>query len=66
MQLLVLATVAHLAYGRPQAILPAGLTAAACPNYPFCGAQVSYSTLLYSTLLYYIVMYYTLVYCTVL
>jgi len=39
MQLLVLATVAHLAYGRPQAILPAGLTAAACPNYPFCGAQ---------------------------
>merc|ERR1711890_131816 len=24
---------------RPQAALPAGLTAAACPNYPFCGAQ---------------------------
>merc|ERR1711988_1948273 len=23
--------------GRPQ--LPAGLSAAACPNYPFCGAQ---------------------------
>merc|ERR1712098_999572 len=39
MQLLVLATVATLAYGRPQAVLPAGLTAAACPNYPFCGAQ---------------------------
>merc|ERR1711962_1540016 len=39
MQFLVLATVATLAYGRPQAVLPAGLTAAACPNYPFCGAQ---------------------------
>merc|ERR1711962_784378 len=39
MQFLVLATVATLAYGRPQAVLPAGLTAAVCPNYPFCGAQ---------------------------
>merc|ERR1712112_206514 len=39
MQFLVLATVASLAYARPQAVLPAGLTAAACPNYPFCGAQ---------------------------
>merc|ERR1712090_37208 len=39
MQYLVLATVAALASARPQAVLPAGLTAAACPNYPFCGAQ---------------------------
>merc|ERR1712080_633797 len=39
MQFLVLATVATLSYARPQAALPAGLTAAACPNYPFCGAQ---------------------------
>jgi hypothetical protein len=30
--------VTTLAAGRPQLQLPAGLTAAACPNYPFCGA----------------------------
>merc|ERR1712226_821358 len=39
MQYLVLATVATLASARPQAVLPAGLSAAACPNYPFCGAE---------------------------
>merc|ERR1712198_648061 len=36
MQSLVLAAVLSLAAARPQ--LPAGLSAAACPNYPFCGA----------------------------
>merc|ERR1711954_243742 len=35
----VLAALLGLAAARPQAVLPAGLTAAACPNYPFCGAQ---------------------------
>merc|ERR1712072_999728 len=33
----VLAALLGAASGLPQ--LPAGLTAAACPNYPFCGAQ---------------------------
>merc|ERR1712243_48776 len=37
MQSLVLAAVLSVAAARPQ--LPAGLSAAACPNYPFCGAQ---------------------------
>merc|ERR1712233_288206 len=36
MQSLVLAAVLSLAAARPQ--LPAGLSAAECPNYPFCGA----------------------------
>merc|ERR1712116_89252 len=36
MQSLVLAAVLSLAAARPQ--LPAGLSAAQCPNYPFCGA----------------------------
>merc|ERR1711942_432338 len=36
MQSLVLAAVLTLCSARPQ--LPAGLSAAACPNYPFCGA----------------------------
>merc|ERR1712130_664908 len=36
MQSLVLAAALSLAAARPQ--LPAGLSAAACPNYPFCGA----------------------------
>merc|ERR1712029_551212 len=35
----VLAALLGVAAGRPQAVLPAGLTASACPNYPFCGAQ---------------------------
>merc|ERR1711911_141567 len=34
----VLAALLGLAAARPQAPLPAGLSAAACPNYPFCGA----------------------------
>lgn len=38
MRSLVLAAVVALAAGRPQVQLPAGLSAAACPNYPFCGA----------------------------
>lgn len=33
----VLAALLGLAAARPQAPLPAGLSAAACPNYPFCG-----------------------------
>merc|ERR1712112_638597 len=37
MQSLVLAAVLSLAAARPQ--LPAGLSAAECPNYPFCGAS---------------------------
>merc|ERR1739842_216307 len=36
MQSLVLAAVLSLAAARPQ--LPAGLSPAECPNYPFCGA----------------------------
>merc|ERR1712013_469190 len=35
----VLAALLGLAAARPQAVLPAGLSAAACPNYPFCGAE---------------------------
>merc|ERR1711892_1439814 len=35
----VLAALIGVAAARPQAVLPAGLSAAACPNYPFCGAQ---------------------------
>lgn len=35
----VLAAVVGLASSRPQLQLPAGLSAAACPNYPFCGAS---------------------------
>merc|ERR1711864_52358 len=38
MQSLVLAAVLTLCSARPQLQLPAGLSAAACPNYPFCGA----------------------------
>jgi len=38
MQSLVLAAVLSLAAARPQLQLPAGVSAAACPNYPFCGA----------------------------
>ena len=34
---IVLAALLGVAAARPQ--LPAGLSAAACPNYPFCGAQ---------------------------
>ena len=34
----VLAALLGLTAARPQAPLPAGLSAAACPNYPFCGA----------------------------
>merc|ERR1711942_43940 len=37
MQSLVLAAVLTLCSCMPQ--LPAGLSAAACPNYPFCGAS---------------------------
>ena len=33
---IVLAALLGVAAARPQ--LPAGLSAAACPNYPFCGA----------------------------
>merc|ERR1712183_852138 len=36
---LVLAALLGVAAARPQAVLPAGLSAAACPNYPFCGAE---------------------------
>merc|ERR1711931_36520 len=35
---IVLAALLGVAAARPQAVLPAGLSAAACPNYPFCGA----------------------------
>eukprot|EP00091_Calanus_sinicus_P018339 TRINITY_DN4147_c0_g1_i6.p1 TRINITY_DN4147_c0_g1~~TRINITY_DN4147_c0_g1_i6.p1 ORF type:complete len:175 (-),score=86.43 TRINITY_DN4147_c0_g1_i6:120-590(-) len=35
----VLAALIGVAAARPQAVLPAGLSAAACPNYPFCGAE---------------------------
>merc|ERR1712117_95687 len=35
----VLAALLGVAAARPQAVLPAGLSAAACPNYPFCGAE---------------------------
>merc|ERR1712212_1396859 len=36
---IVLAALLGVAAARPQAVLPAGLSAAACPNYPFCGAE---------------------------
>eukprot|EP00090_Calanus_glacialis_P032505 TRINITY_DN53858_c0_g1_i1.p1 TRINITY_DN53858_c0_g1~~TRINITY_DN53858_c0_g1_i1.p1 ORF type:complete len:144 (+),score=41.65 TRINITY_DN53858_c0_g1_i1:111-542(+) len=35
----VLAALIGVAAARPQAVLPAGLSAAACPNYPFCGFE---------------------------
>merc|ERR1712228_264231 len=35
----VLAALIGAAAARPQAVLPAGLSAAVCPNYPFCGAE---------------------------
>merc|ERR1712026_223586 len=35
----VLAALIGVAAARPQAVLPAGLSAAVCPNYPFCGAS---------------------------
>ena len=35
----VLAALIGVAAARPQAVLPAGLSAAVCPNYPFCGAE---------------------------
>merc|ERR1712055_1045125 len=38
MQSLGLAAGLSLAAARPQLQLPAGLSAAQCPNYPFCGA----------------------------
>ena len=37
----VLAALLGIASARPQ--LPAGVSAIACPNYPFCGAQVRFS-----------------------
>merc|ERR1712212_339973 len=36
---IVLAALLGVAAARPQAVLPAVLSAAACPNYPFCGAE---------------------------
>merc|ERR1711894_820146 len=36
---IVLAALLGVAAARPQAVLPAGLSAAACPNYPYCGAE---------------------------
>ena len=37
LRLVVLSALVAVAYSMPQTLLPAGLSAAECPNYPFCG-----------------------------